>query len=184
MNKRNILNVRIESANESSLDLLRPLWLCLHRHHQTIAPNLGPYVDDDTSWAMRRGFYADCLLHDGSFGLLAYSGEDLVGYALVLVKATSAMWRDTWVTGERIAELETLVVAPEQRGKGVGALLLDRVESELDRSDVKDMIIGALPTNTEVLEMYRRRGFEPAWLVMTRFARRGKTEGLPHAPHM
>lgn len=181
MHKPSVSNVRIESAGESSLDLLRPLWLSLHRHHQTIAPNLGPYVDDDTSWAMRRRFYAECLLRKGSFAFLAYSGEDLIGYALVLVQPTSAMWSDTWVTGDRTAELETLVVTPEQRGKGFGASLLDRVESELDRLGIKDLIIGALPTNTEVLDMYRRRGFAPTWLVMTRFAHRKKTEVIPEA---
>ena len=182
MDKPNLLNVRIESATENHLDLLRPLWLSLHRHHQIIAPNLGPYVDDDTSWKTRRRFYAECLLHKGSFAFLAYSGEDLIGYALVLVQPTSTMWNDTWVTGDRIAELETLVIAPEQRGKGLGTLLLDRVESQLDRLGIRDVIIGALPTNTEVLDMYRRRGFAPTWLVMTRFAHRAKT-GVPDAPH-
>jgi len=102
-------------------------------------------------------------------------GEDLVGYTLVLLRATSTMWNDTWVTGDRTAELETLVVAPEQRGKGIGTLLLDQVESELDRLGITDIIIGSLPSNTKTLDMYRRRDFEPTWLVMTRFARRGKT---------
>ena len=69
----------------------------------------------------------------------------------------------------------------EQRGKGIGTLLLDRVESELDRLGITDTIIGTLPRNTRTLDIYRRRGFEPTWLVMTRFARRGKTEGVPHA---
>jgi len=180
MNPKNIANVRIESASADSLELLRPLWLTLHRHHQAVAPNLAPYVDDDASWAMRRQFYAECLSHKGSFLFLAYVGEDLVGYALVLVQATSTMWSDTWVTGDRTAELETIIVVPEQRGKGIGTLLLDRVESELDRLGITDVIIGSLPTNTEALDMYRRRGFEPTWLVMTRFARRGKREGVPH----
>ncbi len=180
MNSPNVLNVRIESGTGSSLDMLRPLWLTLHRHHQAIAPNLAPYVDDNTSWAMRRQFYGECLSHKGSFLFLAYVGDDLVGYALVLVQATSAMWSDTWVTGDRTAELETLVVAPEQRGKGIGTLLLDRVESELDRLGITDVIIGSLPSNTRTLDMYRRRGFEPTWLVMTR---RGKTRGVSHVLH-
>ena len=177
MNPPNLSNVRIESAGGDSLELLRPLWLTLHRHHQAIAPSLAPYVDDDTSWAMRRKFYAECLSHKGSFLLLAYTQEDLAGYALVLVQATSTMWSDTWLTGDRTAELETVIVAPEQRGKGIGTLLLDRVESELDRLGIADIIIGSLPGNTEALDLYRRRGFEPTWLVMTRFARRGKAEG-------
>lgn len=49
---------------------------------------------------------------------------------------------------------------------------MDRVEAKLERLGVKDVIIGALPTNAEVLELYRQRGFEPPWLVMTRFAER------------
>lgn len=126
MNKGRVASLRIEYTDANGLDRLRPLWLCLHRHHQMIAPNLGPYVDDDTSWTMRRRFYADCLSHKGSFALSAYSKEDLVGYALVRVEATSTMWSDTWVTGDRTAEIETLVVAPDQRGQGIGAVLLDR----------------------------------------------------------
>lgn len=174
MNKGRVPNLRIEYTDENGLDRLRPLWLCLHRHHQIIAPNLGPYVDDDTSWTMRRRFYVDCLSHKGSFALLAYSGEDLVGYVLARVEATSAMWSDTWVTGDRTAELETLVVAPDQRGRGVGALLLERFEWEVDRLGIKDVIVGALPANTDVLDLYHRRGFEPTWLVMTRFSGRRK----------
>src|SRR5260370_38116292 len=73
MNKGGVLNLRIEYASESSLDLLRPLWLCLHRHHQTIAPNLRPYVAADTSWTPRRRFYANCLSHKESFAFSHYS---------------------------------------------------------------------------------------------------------------
>lgn len=171
------VNVRIEYGTQSSLDLLRPLWLCLHRHHQTIAPHLGPYVDDDTSWVLRRRFYEDCLSHKGSFVLLAYSGEDLVGYALVLVQPTASMWNDTWIVGDRSAELQTLVVAPERRGQGIGGLLMNRVESEIARLGIQDVIVGALPTNTNVLDLYRRIGFEPTWLVMTRFAQRRQRGG-------
>jgi ribosomal protein S18 acetylase RimI-like enzyme len=182
MNGPRALNLRMEYGNESSLELLRPLWICLHHHHQSIAPRLAPYVDDDVSWAARRRFYADCLSHNGSFVLLGYSGEDLVGYALVLVQATSSMWSDTWVVGDRTAELETLVVAPEWRGRGIGGQLMGRVESELARLGIEDIIIGALPTNTDVLDLYRRRGFEPTWLVMTRFANRGAQDSSQHAP--
>lgn len=177
MDKQRSVNVRIEYGTQSSLDLLRPLWLCLHRHHQTIAPHLGPYVDDDTSWVLRRRFYEDCLSHKGSFVLLAYSGEDLVGYALVLVQPAASMWNDTWIVGDRTAELETLVVAPERRGQGIGSLLMNRVESEIARLAIRDVIIGALPTNTNVLDLYRRIGFEPTWLVMTRFAQRMQRGG-------
>lgn len=177
MKRQRALNVRIEYGSPRSLALLRPLWLCLHRHHQTIAPHLAPYVDDDTSWAARRRFYEESLAHNGSFVLLAYSGADLVGYALVLVQPTTSMWNDTWILGDRTAELETIVVAPERRGAGIGSLLMNRVESEIARLGIQDVIVGALPTNTNVLDLYRRIGFEPTWLVMTRFVQRKQREG-------
>jgi len=167
--------LRIEYGGENNLDLLRPLWLCLHHHHQSIAPTLAPYTSDDASWQTRRRFYSDCLMHQDSFVLLAYSGEELVGYALVLVQPTSFVWSDTWVVGDRTAELETIVVAPEWRGRGIGKLLMDRVEAELEKLGIKDVIIGVLPSNSRVLELYQRRGFEPTWLVMTRFTARTAT---------
>jgi GNAT superfamily N-acetyltransferase len=67
-----------------------------------------------------------------------------------------------------------LRLAPDQRGQGVGALLFERFEWEVDRLGIKDVIVDALPANTEVLDLYHRRGFEPTWLVMTRFSGRRK----------
>jgi len=101
-----MMNLCIEHGTETSLDLLRPLWLTLHHHHQNIAPKLALYVDDEASWETRRRFYADCLCHAGSFLLLAYCNESLVGYAIVLVQRTTSMWSDMWVVGDRTAELE------------------------------------------------------------------------------
>jgi ribosomal protein S18 acetylase RimI-like enzyme len=123
--------LRIEYGDENSLEQLRSLWLCLHHHHQHIAPRLGPFVADDTSCQTRRRFYADCLGREGSFVLLAYSEDDIVSYAVVRIEEASSMWRDPWVVGDRTAELETIVVAPDWRRKGVGTLLMDRVELEL-----------------------------------------------------
>ena len=38
---------------------------------------------------------------------------------------------DTWVTGPRIGEIESLAVLPAHRGRGLGAELLERLESAL-----------------------------------------------------
>ena len=39
---------------------------------------------------------------------------------------------ETFATGERLAELETLVVAPGERAAGVGTALLDAVLRQLN----------------------------------------------------
>lgn len=54
---------------------------------------------------------------------------------------------------------------------------MKHVESEIARLGIQDVIVGALPTNTHVLDLYRRIGFEPTWLVMTRFTQRRPKDG-------
>lgn len=114
----------IEVGGSNVIDELRPLWLSLHRHHRTVEPNLAPYVDDQTSWRMRRRYYDECLAHPESFVRVARRAKTAVGYALVRVEPTTTMWGDRWVTGDRTAEFVTLVVSREERGRGIGTALL------------------------------------------------------------
>ena len=123
---------------------------------------------------MRRKYYAECLAHPESFVQVARRGITAVGYALVRVEPTTTIWSDTWVTGEPTAEVVTLVVSPEERGRGIGTALLGTVDAEIERLGIGDVIIGAVPANTQALELYRQRGFEPTWLIMTMFAARGR----------
>jgi ribosomal protein S18 acetylase RimI-like enzyme len=167
------VDVAITRAGAEALDRLRPLWLELHHHHQAVGgPALGPYVSDAVSWRECRAAYERLLAHDG-FVLLAERGSELVGYALVAVMpASETIVADTWRTGERIAEIETVSVAPSERGAGIGSALLDRIDEELAAAGVADVLIGAVVTNTDALRLYERRGFRPTWLYMTRFADR------------
>jgi ribosomal protein S18 acetylase RimI-like enzyme len=167
------VDVAITRAGAEALDRLQALWLELHHHHQAVGgPALGPYVDDDASWTACRATYARLLARDG-FVVLAERGDDLVGYALVAVMpATETILDDTWRTGESIAEIETVCVAPSERGRGIGTALLDRVDEELEAAGIADVLIGAVATNTDAIRLYERRGFRPAWLYLTRLAGR------------
>jgi ribosomal protein S18 acetylase RimI-like enzyme len=167
------VTVTITRAGRDALDRLRPLWLALHHHHQAVGgERLGPYVDDDTSWTARRALYTE-FLAGGGFALLAERDGAPVGYAMVAIK-TSAETEldDTWRAGERVAEIETLVVAPEARGAGVGSALLDAVDAELAGMGIEDVLIAAFVTNTDAIRLYERRGFRPASLHMIRLAGR------------
>ena len=107
------------------------------------------------------------------FVLLAERGGELIGYALVAIMPVGdTILDDTWRTGERVAEIETVFVAPEARGGGVGSALLDRVDEELAAAGVADVLIGAVVKNAGAIRLYERRGFRPAWLYMLRLADR------------
>ena len=163
------MGVTITRVGAEALDRLRPLWLELHHHHQAVGgPALGPYVDDEHSWNACRATYAK-LFDAGGFAFLAERDGELVGYALVAVMpASETILDDTWRVGERVAEIETVFVAPAERGAGIGSALLDRVDAELQAEGIEDVLIGAVVTNSDAIRLYERRGFRPAWLYMMR----------------
>jgi hypothetical protein len=48
-------------------------------------------------------------------------------------------------------------------------VFLDRLEQHLRDIGVKDLILGALPGNTDAIRLYERRGYQPTWLYLSRF---------------
>ncbi|GHJ42680.1 GNAT family N-acetyltransferase [Catellatospora sp. TT07R-123] len=154
----------IRLAGAEVVDALGPLWIALHQHHRSVAPHLAMY-DDDRSWRLRRELYRQWITEPGSFVLLAELGGEPVGYAFVHVFDGPD---DSWVSGDRIAELETLSVAPAHRGQGLGTRLLDGVDVRLDELGIGDLYIGALATNLAAQRVYERRGLRP---LMVKYAR-------------
>ena len=165
--------VTISFGDAADIGLLRPFWLALHHIHQEADPELAPHVDGETSWSKRRALYEHCLESPDAFLLLVRRGGDPIGYALVAVEPDGdVLWSDTWEVGERVAELETMYLVPEERSRGLGGLLFDTLEAELEARGIHDLAIGAVPGNTGALRFYGRRGFLPTWTIVTRFAAR------------
>jgi ribosomal protein S18 acetylase RimI-like enzyme len=162
--------ITIRKAGTEILDRLEPLWLALHDHHQAVAPP-AVYQPGERSWRARRAAYAQWLAAPGSFVLVAERGGSLLGYALVAVRPGPD---DTWASGDRLAELETLSVAPEVRGQGIGSRLLDAVDAELARLGIGDLFIAALVGNEGAIRLYERRGLRPVMTYLARFAADGK----------
>ena len=81
---------------------------------------------------------------------------------------------DTWVTGDRIGELESLSVLPDHRAAGLGSRLLEEVHREFEALGVEDLIIGLLPGNAGALRLYERFGYRPTWLYVSRFGGGGR----------
>jgi ribosomal protein S18 acetylase RimI-like enzyme len=106
--------------------------------------------------------------------LLAFDETAAIGYGLAHVLALEDSWiPDTWQTGQRIGETESLSVLPEYRGSGLGSLLLDRLEAHLRARSWRDLILGVLPGTDDAIRLYGRRGYRPTWLYLSRFEGRG-----------
>ena len=101
-----------------------------------------------------------------------------VGYAFVRIISGEG-FAVSWNASRPLAELITLVVAPEARGRGVGSKLLDAVEARLRELGIEDMAIGVISTNTEAIRLYERGGAVP---FLTQFLHRVQVSEDDAAP--
>jgi GNAT superfamily N-acetyltransferase len=159
-------DIALRKGGAEFIDRLEPLWLALHEHHQAVQPGFA-YFSGERSWELRRSCYRRWILEEGSFILLAERHSRAIGYAFVEIQSGPD---DTWVTDSRMAELQTLCVAPDQRGNGIGTLLLNEVDSELERLGVGDLLIGTLAANIGAQRLYERRGLRPVLVHYARFS--------------
>ena len=163
----------LRTGGADDLDLVEPLWVAVHHRHAETMPELAPFVSDDETWRVRRALYEELLAKNDTLLLLAFVGEAIVGYGLAHVLPVDDTWiPDTWVTGSRIGEIESLSVLPEYRGSGLGSEFLRRLEEHLTSQGVEDLILGALAGNRDAIRLYERRGYRPTWLYLSRFAGR------------
>jgi ribosomal protein S18 acetylase RimI-like enzyme len=155
---------RIVLAGLERVDELRPLWLQLHHHHARVS-RVQPFVDDETSWTVRRTGYVE-ILGAGGFVLIAEMDAGAVaGYALVKIHEGGD---DSWALADRWGEVWTLVVDERRRGQGIGSALLDAVDAELASRGVHDLMIGVMEGNDAARRLYERRGLVPGWLQLYR----------------
>jgi len=160
---------QVRTGSVADLDLVGPMWVAVHHRHAETMPQLAPYVSDNETWRVPRALYEDVLAKTDTLLLLAFAGDAAVGYGLAHVLPVDETWiPDTWETGSRIGEIESLSVLPEYRGSGLGSELLNRLEQHLYAIGVKDLILGALPGNTDAIRLYERRGYRPTWLYLSR----------------
>lgn len=165
MDWQGLVETRVELGGAECVDQVRTLWLELHRHERRVAPAL-PLVTDERSWERRRSLYIRWLERGQGFLALARHREGVVGYAFVRLEEG---FDDTFALGDRFAELYSLSVAPECRGRGIGTRLLDFVDAELASRGIRDLSVAVMVGNSGAQRLYERRGFRPAETVLFRF---------------
>jgi RimJ/RimL family protein N-acetyltransferase len=158
-----LITLRYADAVED-LATLEPVWNALQAHHAEISPDLGPETPARAAadaWRIRRSKYEHWLEDPDTFFVIAEAGGNPVGYACV----TLGMPYAGWVTGDRLAELETLSVLADQRGRGIGASLLEAAWQRLAELGVEEMAITTTATNVDAQRFYERHGFSRRFAV-------------------
>lgn len=141
----------------SDIDQLATLWQQLLEHHLAAAPHLaalGAARDPADSWHVRRAQYLRWLAVPTAAVLVAREAGRLLGYAMIRVADAAGSWQ--W--GDQVGTLETLVIADDARGTGVGRELLDAARERLAGWGVRVMTISVIAGNEGALRFYRREG--------------------------
>lgn len=84
--------------------------------------------------------------------IVAADGGSLAGYAHLARHISIPK-------NEHVLHLNALVVAPEQRGRGISHRLVDAAIAEARRRGARKLGLRALSTNTVAVELYRQHGF-------------------------
>lgn len=159
---------RIVIAGAERLDDCRALWLVLRDHHGATDPHIGTLRDDEDSWQRARAAFGAGVLRGDGFIVLAEQddrpADAPVGCAIVSVKPGSP----TWTAPDRVGEVEVLAVDPGARGLGLGRVLLDVVQQELERRGVTEQRLVVTAGNLGSQAFYRELGFATFALVMRR----------------
>ena len=157
-------DLTVVRAGQERIDDLKSLWCSLQEHHADVAPTLGglPARSPEESWQWRRRKYAAALEEPDGFVMIAERAGAPVGYALVSLSEGPSGWD----YGERVADVETLAVAPTARGQGVGTQLMDAVELELRGLGIDAFRVLVIAANEDARRFYEGRGLIPISQVL------------------
>lgn len=159
--------------DEGKLDELAPLYEALLAHHASL-PNVPLAQPSERSWSLRRAEYETWLKNSAGFVVVARRDGVAVGYAVVSIAAGPD---DMWVTGNRIAEVQTLCVRAPDRSTGIGTTLLDAIDGELGGQGVRDIQVAVVATNADAIRLYQSRGLTPRLVVLSNYARAARDFG-------
>jgi ribosomal-protein-alanine N-acetyltransferase len=109
----------------------------------------------------RRNFFTKALSSENYLGILAEKGKEVVGYV------------DLWGFpdpghGAMLGVILSFIVSEDQRGMGIGDLLLDEAVKEAVRRGFKEFHVWTEFENEVAKSIYKKHGFVNESLVLER----------------
>ena len=153
--------LRIVSAGTERVDEVEPLWLAMHEVHVGAGPQAAevrPFRAPAETWRRRRQVYERLLSDEGDGHLLLAEQDGVIcGYAVLAFSAGQA----SIATGDRVAELESLSVLQDFRGRGIGSALMGEVRALAVTDGARELTLAVMDGNDAALSFYARFGMRP-----------------------
>ncbi|MCX5770211.1 MAG: GNAT family N-acetyltransferase, partial [Candidatus Hydrogenedentes bacterium] len=103
-------------------------------------------------------FVLNAIQDSGVTFLLAVDNGKVLGYAMIRVNERAG---NAYVRPRKFLELEQLAVAPESRGQGVGAALVDESLAMAKSLNGLSVELSVWQFNENARRLFHRKGFEP-----------------------
>jgi GNAT superfamily N-acetyltransferase len=157
----------VEPVDLSEVDALEPVWVSVHHVHRAVAPQLAPFVSDAETWRV----YSRTFRPSAEQGLLFRVGPSKTPLAMGCASMLEDHSRltDVWNVDGPFAEIEVLAALPSERGKRHGLRLMTRLRDVLRARGIPNLVIGVVAANSDAIRLYRRWGFQPALLQLTKW---------------
>ena len=111
------------------------------------------------AWELRSAQYREWLEAGDTWLLIAVPSDEPRGqpwgYAALRLHESGPSWE----LGERVGEIESLVVAPEARGEGIGSSLIEAAREILRSRGILYWAVEVVESNVDATRLYERHGF-------------------------
>lgn len=102
-------------------------------------------------------YYLEILNNKDAFFIIAKDGKEMVGYILAFKRMPS----DNPIFKKRTyASIEDLAVRTNHQKRGIGTLLMNKLEEQLKISDVNDIELNVWSFNQNAIDFYKKKGYE------------------------
>lgn len=142
--------ITLKKANIKDLEIVLTLYKKLHEYETRFSDEF------DENWAYsKKGktFFESRLKGYNSITLIAKEDGKLAGFALAHIASTIMRHR------KKIAVLEYLYVEKDQRGKGVGTMLLQEIKKILKDKKMSRLKVVSFSANSDAISFYKKNGF-------------------------
>lgn len=149
-------NIKYIKGNEDYLDLIRPLWEKLNKHHKKNSIHF-KHKFFKFNFTIRIEKLKEKIKNGDLKVTIAkdINKNIIVGYSI------SSLSKD-------IGEIESIYVEPEYRGNNIGDYFMKSSIEWFEKSKVRHIQIGVITGNEEVFSFYERYGFYPKVTILSK----------------
>ena len=173
-------DAQIEPATAADVDAVTDMWVALAAGQREHGSTLRAEANRETvrEWVAQSVVTGDLLVARDPDPVAGTDGRANSNETEVVGFVGFSLERGNYERDAVRGTVSNLYVAPERRGEGIGAALLDAAERALSEAGADRVALEALADNDRARAFYADRGYGPHRVELTRSLRGEADDGL------